>query len=79
MLKLRLTRTGRKKQPAYRIVVMEHSARRNGRPVEQVGYYSPFTKEITIDADKIRKWLGYGVKPTQTVNNLLKKAKIIED
>lgn len=79
MLKLRLTRTGRKKQPAYRIVVMEHSARRDGRPVEQVGYYSPFTKEITADAEKIKKWLEYGAKPTQTVNDLLKKAKIIEN
>ena len=79
MLKLRLTRTGRKKQPAYRIVVMEHSTRRDGRPVEQVGYYSPFTKQITVDADKIRKWLGYGAKPTETVNTLLKIAKIIEE
>ena len=78
MLKLRLTRTGRKKQPMYRIVVMEHSSRRDGRPVEQVGHYNPFTKEIKIDPEKIRKWLGYGVKPTQTVTNLLKKAKIIE-
>ena len=77
MLKLRLTRTGRKKQPTYRIVVMEHSTRRDGRPIEQVGYYNPFTKEIKVDSEKIRKWLSYGVKPTQTVNDLLKKAKVI--
>jgi len=77
MLKLRLKRAGRKKQPTYRIVVMENSTRRDGRPIEQVGYYNPFTKEINVDSEKIRKWLGYGVKPTQTVNDLLKKAKVI--
>ena len=47
MLKLRLTRTGRKKQPTYRLVVIEHSTRRDGRPVELVGYYNPLTKEST--------------------------------
>ena len=77
MLKLRLKRAGRKKQPTYRIVVMEHSTRRDGRPIEQVGYYNPFTKEIKVDSEKIRKWLSYGVQPTQTVNDLLKKAKVI--
>lgn len=79
MLKLRLKRTGRKKYPTYRIVVMEHSTRRDGRPIEQVGYYNPFTKEINLDIEKIKKWLSYGVKPTQTVNGLLKKAKIISN
>ncbi len=78
MLKLRLKRTGRKKQPAYRLVVMENSARRDGRPVEQVGYYNPMTKQSSFEIDKIRKWLSYGVKPTPTVYDLLRKAKIIE-
>ena len=58
MLKLRLTRTGRKKNPTYRIVVMENSARRNGRPVEQVGYYNPLTKQSHFEIEKIRKWLN---------------------
>ena len=78
MLKLRLTRTGRKKQPAYRLVIMEHSTRREGRPVEFVGYYNPLTKESEFKAEKIQKWLKVGVQPSETVSNLLKKAKIIE-
>ena len=78
MLKLRLKRMGRKKQPTYRLVIIEKTYRRDGRPVEQVGYYNPLTKESYFDIKKIRKWLGYGVKPTQTVQDLLKKAKIIE-
>jgi small subunit ribosomal protein S16 len=78
MLKLRLKRGGRKRQPAYRLVVMENTTRREGRPVDQVGYYNPITKQSYFDVEKITKWLGYGVKPTQTVLNLLQKAKIIE-
>ena len=78
MLKLRLKRMGRKKQPTYRLVVMENTSRRNGRPVEQVGYYNPLTKESYFEIEKIRKWLNYGVKPTQTVYDLLRKAGIIE-
>lgn len=79
MLKLRLKRSGRKKQPSYRLVVMEHTTRRDGRPIEQVGYYNTITKQSYFDVLKIKKWLNYGVKPTQTVLNLLKKANIIEE
>ena len=57
---------------------MEAISRRNGRPVEQVGYYNPLTKEFYFEIEKIRKWLNYGVKPTQTVYDLLRKAGIIE-
>ena len=78
MLKLRLTRTGRKKQPAYRLVIIEHSTRRDGRPVEFVGYYNPLTKESHFKVEKIQKWLKEGVQPSETVAQLLKKAKIIE-
>ena len=79
MLKLRLTRIGRKKQPVYLLVIMEHTTRRDGRPIEQVGYYNPLTKESNFQVDKIQKWLSYGVKPSETVYQLLRKAKIIED
>ena len=79
MLKLRLKRSGRKKQPSYRIVVIENTARREGRPVDSVGYYNPLTKQSHFDTAKIKKWLEVGVKPTQTVSDLLKKAKIIEN
>ena len=77
MLKLRLKRTGRKGSPSYRLVIMENRTRRDGRPIEEVGYYNPITKQSYFDIDKINKWLGYGVKPTETVFNLLKKANII--
>jgi small subunit ribosomal protein S16 len=77
MLRLRLKRTGRKRSPSYRLVIMESKSRRDGRPVEEVGYYDPLTKNYKFDVDKIKKWLNYGVQPTQTVSSLLKKAKII--
>lgn len=78
MLKLRLKRGGRKRNPSYRLVVMENSARRQGRPVDEVGYYNPITKQSYFNAEKITKWLSNGAKPTQTVANLLQKANIIE-
>jgi small subunit ribosomal protein S16 len=77
MLKLRLKRTGRKRSPSYRLVVMENTSRRDGRPIDEVGYYDPISKKYKFDGDKIKKWLSYGVRPTQTVFNLLKKAEII--
>jgi small subunit ribosomal protein S16 len=78
MLKLRLKRAGRKRSPSYRLVIMEHTTRRDGRPIDEVGYYNPITKESKFDTPKIIKWLSYGVKPSQTVLNLLKKAEVIE-
>ena len=77
MLKLRLKRTGKKRSPSYRLVIMENTYRRDGRPIEEVGYYNPITKQSKFDSEKIQKWLNYGVKPTKTVFNLLKKAEII--
>ena len=76
MLKLRLKRTGRKRSPSYRLVIMENTFRRDGRPIDEVGYYNPITKQYKFNSEKIKKWLNYGVKPTQTVLNLLKKAEI---
>lgn len=78
MLKLRLKRTGRKQAPFYRLVVMEHTTRRDGRPVEEVGYYNPITKQSSFNAAKILKWLKVGVKPTKTVLNMLKSQGIID-
>ena len=77
MLKLRLKRIGRKRSPSYRLVIMENSFRRDGRPIEEVGYYNSLTKNYKIDEEKIKKWLQYGVQPTKTVANLLKKADLI--
>ena len=78
MLKLRLKRTGRKRSPSYRLVIMENTFRRDGRPIDEVGYYNPLTKNYKFDNEKIKKWLGYGVKPTETVIHLLKKAEIVK-
>ena len=77
MLKLRLKRIGRKRAPSYRLVIMENSSRRDGRPIEEVGYYDPISKKYHFETDKIEKWLNCGVKPTKTVLNLLKKTKIL--
>ncbi len=77
MLKLRLKRGGRKRQPTYRLVVMTNSTRRDGRPIDEVGYYNPITKEFNFNSDKIVNWLKQGVKPTLTVKNLLKKSNIL--
>lgn len=78
MLKLRLKRTGKKRSPSYRLVIMENSSRRDGRPIEEVGYYDPISKKYHFEIQKIQKWLTYGVKPTETVANLLKKAEILK-
>ena len=77
MLKLRLKRTGRKSSPSYRLVIMENFTRRDGRAIEEVGYYNPRTKHFSYNTERIIYWLKVGVKPTQTVFDLLKKTKII--
>jgi len=57
---------------------MENTTRRDGRPVEEVGYYDPISKESHFEIEKIQKWLSYGAKPTEVVSSLLKKAEIIK-
>lgn len=74
MLKLRLKRVGKKRQPCYRIVVMNSLTKRDGRAIDEVGYYSPITKQSFIKKDKINYWLKVGAQPTETVKNLIKKA-----
>lgn len=78
MLKLRLKRAGKKRSPSYRLVIMESTSRRDGRPVEEVGYYNPITKQYKFDVERIKKRLNDGVQPTETVASLLKKADIIK-
>ena len=77
MLKLRLKRIGRKRSPSYRLVIMENFTRRDGRPIEEVGYYDPLSKKYNFEVEKIQKWLNVGVRPTKTVSSLLKKADIL--
>jgi len=77
-VKIRLTRLGSKKAPFYRVVVADSRFPRDGRFVEEIGYYNPLTEpaEIKIDADKAQKWLKNGAQPTDTVKSLLKKAGV---
>jgi small subunit ribosomal protein S16 len=77
MLKLRLKRVGKKRSPSYRLVIMENTFRRDGRPIDELGYYNPISKQYKFDTEKIKKWLSYGVRPTETVMSLLKKAEIV--
>ncbi|MBQ8414476.1 MAG: 30S ribosomal protein S16 [Clostridia bacterium] len=79
-VKIRLTRMGKKKNPFYRIVVADERSRRDGAPIDEIGYYDPMTTpaNVKIDADKATKWLNNGAQPTDTVRSLLKKADIIK-
>ncbi|CCC57835.1 MULTISPECIES: 30S ribosomal protein S16 [Caloramator] len=78
-VKMRLRRMGAKKAPFYRIVVADSRSPRDGRFIEEIGYYNPTTEpaDIKIDAEKAKKWLSNGAQPTDTVRSLLKKAGII--
>ncbi len=79
-VKIRLTRMGKKKNPFYRIVVADERSRRDGAPIDEIGYYDPMTNpaNVKIDAEKATKWLNNGAQPTDTVRSLLKKAEIIK-
>jgi small subunit ribosomal protein S16 len=77
MLKLRLKKFGRKKQAVYRIVVMDSRTRRDGAPIEELGFYSPIEKVFRIDKKRTILRLQQGVQPTKTVQNLLKRAEIV--
>ncbi|HKW88219.1 MAG TPA: 30S ribosomal protein S16 [Candidatus Acidoferrales bacterium] len=75
---IRLSRVGKKKQPSYRVVVIEKSRPRNGRFVEIVGTYNPLKKPaaIQLDAERVKYWLGCGAQPSDTVRSFLRNQKI---
>ena len=77
-VKIRLKRLGSKKNPFYRIVVADVKAPRDGRFIDEVGYYNPLTEpvELKVDAEKVTKWMKTGAQPTDTVRALIKKAGI---
>nr|AKE98951.1 ribosomal protein S16 [Bangia fuscopurpurea] len=77
MVKLRLKRYGRKKQPSYRIVMMDSRNKRDGKAIEELGFYNPITNETRIDIAKILKRLQQGAQATKTVQNILNKAQIV--
>ncbi|MCR5717550.1 MAG: 30S ribosomal protein S16 [Oscillospiraceae bacterium] len=79
-VKIRLRRIGAKKAPFYRVVVADSRYPRDGRFIDEIGYYDP-TKEpsvVKVDADKAKEWIAKGAQPTDTVKTILKKEGIIE-
>ena len=79
-VKIRLKRIGAKKSPFYRVIVADERSPRNGKFIEELGYYNPMSDpaEIKIDAEKASKWLETGAQPTDTVRALLKKSEILK-
>ncbi|MBR2721490.1 MAG: 30S ribosomal protein S16 [Clostridia bacterium] len=79
-VKMRLRRLGAKKAPFYRVVVADSRSPRDGRFIEEIGYYNPLTNpaEIKIDAEKAKQWIANGAQPTETVKSLLKKSGIVD-
>lgn len=73
-VKLRLTRMGSKKRPFYRVVATDSATRRDGRPLEFLGWYNPMVQpaKVEIDREKVQKWLDKGAEPSDTVRQLLK-------
>ena len=79
-VKIRLRRMGAKKAPFYRVVVADSRNARDGKFIEEIGYFNPLTnpEENKIDGEKAKKWISNGAQPTDTVKALLKKSNIIE-
>ncbi len=73
MVRIRLSRRGKKKRPFYRIVITDIRTKRDGSPIEEIGTYDPLSKNLKIDKEKAESWIKKGAKPTATVISLLKK------
>ena len=77
-VKIRLRRMGAKKAPTYRVIVADSRSPRDGRFIEEIGFFDPRSDELKIDAEKAKTWLKNGAQPTDTVRALLKKSSIID-
>ena len=79
-VKMRLTRTGAKKAPTYRVIVADSRSPRDGRFIEEIGHYNPRKEpvEIVINEERAKVWLKNGAQPTETVKALLKKSGIVD-
>jgi small subunit ribosomal protein S16 len=79
-VKIRLRRMGAKKSPFYRIVVADSRSPRDGRFIEEIGYYNPMEEPsvVKVDPEKAKKWIANGAQPTETVKSLFKKHGVIE-
>lgn len=78
MIKLRLKRFGKKREVSYRIVAMHSTSRRDGRPLQELGFYNPRTDETRLDVPAIVQRLKEGAQPTDTVRAILTKAQVFE-
>jgi small subunit ribosomal protein S16 len=79
MIKIRLKRFGKKRAASYRIVAINSRDRRDGRPLEELGYYNPISDEVSLKEEEILKWLKTGAQPSDTVRRILQKANVIEN
>ena len=79
MVKIRMKRMGMKKEPFYRIIVTDSRNARDGRAIEELGYYNPVSEpsELKINGERAKYWLGVGAQPSDTVRGLLKKSSVI--
>lgn len=78
MIKLRLKKFGKKREASYRIVAIKSRARRDGRPLEELGFYNPRTNETRLNIPSIVARLQQGAQPSDTVRAILEKAKVFE-
>ena len=78
MIKLRLKRFGKKKEASFRIVACNSTSRRDGRPLQELGFYNPRTKETRLDTEALRTRLTQGAQPTDVVRSLLEKGGLLE-
>jgi small subunit ribosomal protein S16 len=78
MVKLRLTRTGRKNYASYRVVAIDSRKARESRAIEYLGFYLPYTKQLELNKERIQYWLGIGAQPSETVAGLLVRQGILK-
>ena len=78
MIKLRLKRFGKKREASFRLVACNSTSRRDGRPLQELGFYNPRTKETRLDTEALRTRLGQGAQPTDAVRTLLEKGGLLE-
>ncbi|WP_404790545.1 30S ribosomal protein S16 [Altericista sp. CCNU0014] len=78
MIKIRLKRFGKKRAASYRLVAINSRDRRDGRPLEELGYYNPISDEVTLKVEAIAKWLAVGAQPTETVRDILVRNNVLE-
>ena len=78
MIKLRLKRFGKKREASFRLVACNSTSRRDGKPLQELGFYNPRTKETRLDTEGLRLRLSQGAQPTDAVRSLLEKGGLVE-